>query len=247
MQSVAMALRRLELLKNLVDEYSAIRYESTERSQELARNIPEAYGAIEEIYRHYAGDRHVEIIDGKHKKIFSNFFEAGWLSGRTFHATEGYQELIKVLGRIRASLEDEVGTHNECDPIDAAWKLLHPRVQVIAADRYRGGHHADAVEATLKELASVVRALVLQRGGQELDGVALMQTAFSPKNPVIVLADLSNQSGRDMQRGYMELFAGTMSAIRNPKAHGNVVITPERALHLLFVASTLWYTLDERP
>jgi uncharacterized protein (TIGR02391 family) len=120
-------------------------------------------------------------------------------------------------------------------------------VQVVAQQRFRAGHYADAVEATLKELATTVRNLVLQRGGAEMDGTSLMQTAFSPKNPIIVLADLSTQSGKDMQRGYMELFAGAMSAIRNPKAHGNISITPERALHLLFLASTLWYTLDERP
>ena len=73
-----------------------------------------------------------------------------------------------------------------------------------------------------------------------------MQTAFSPNKPLIVLADLSTQTGKDMQRGYMDLFAGAMAAIRNPKAHGNVTITPDRALHLLFLASTLWYTLEER-
>ena len=149
--------------------------------------------------------------------------------------------------RVRAEVEDQTAPATDLDPVDYAWNLLHPRVQVVAQQRFSAGHYADAVEATLKELASVIRSLVLQRAGPELDGVSLMQTAFSPKNPIIVLADLSTQSGRDMQRGYMDLFAGTMAAIRNPKAHGNIVITAERALHLLFLASMLWYTLDERP
>jgi uncharacterized protein (TIGR02391 family) len=102
-------------------------------------------------------------------------------------------------------VEDQAPLTTNLDPVDYAWKLLHPRVQVVAQERFRARHHADAVEATLKELASAVRALVLQRGGPELDGVSLMQTAFSPKNPIIVLADLSTQSGRDMQRGYIGL------------------------------------------
>jgi uncharacterized protein (TIGR02391 family) len=118
---------------------------------------------------------------------------------------------------------------------------------MIAQQRLSAGLYADAVEATLKELAAVIRNLVLQRAGPELDGVSLKQTAFSPKNPIIVLANLSTQSGRDMLRGYMDLFAGTMAAIRNPKAHENIVITSDRALHLLFLASMLWYTLHERP
>jgi uncharacterized protein (TIGR02391 family) len=247
MQPLPTALRRLEHLKELVNEYDPIKFHSTERSRELAKQIPEAYGAVEDIYRHYAGDREVILEDGRHKKAFRNFFEAGWLSGRTFHASEGRTELEKVIGRVRADVEGQTAPATDLDPVDYAWRLLHPRVQVVAQERFRAGHHADAVEATLKELASAIRSLILQRGGPELDGVSLMQTAFSAKNPIIVLADLSSQSGRDMQRGYMDLFAGAMAAIRNPKAHGNIVITPERALHLLFLASMLWFTLDERP
>jgi uncharacterized protein (TIGR02391 family) len=247
MQSLGTALRRLEHLKKLVDEYSVSKDQPGDRSRELFRQIPAAYGAVEDVYRHYAGDRAVVVDEGRHKKTFATYFEAGYLSGRTFHVSEGRRELEKVLGRVRADVEDEANTGPAPDRVDYASTLLHPRVQIIAQNRFRAGHYADAVEATFKELASTIRGLVLQRGGPELDGVALMQTAFSPKAPLIVLADLGNQSGRDMQRGYMELFAGSMAAIRNPKAHGNVVISPERALHLLFVASTLWYTLDERP
>jgi uncharacterized protein (TIGR02391 family) len=222
-------------------------YQSSDRGKELGRQIPEAYGAVEDVYRHYAGEQQVVVDEGRKKNTFATYFEAGFLSGRTFHTSEGVRELKKVIGRLRADLEDGPGLQPSVDPVEIAWSLLHPRVQVVAQQRFRSGHYADAVEATLKELASTVRGLVVQRGGPELDGTALMQTAFSPKNPIIVLADLSTQSGRDMQRGYMDMFAGGMSAIRNPKAHGNIVITPERALHLLFVASMLWYTLDERP
>lgn len=247
MQSLSVSLRRLEHLKTLVDEYVPLRYESSERGRELARAIPLAYGAVEEVYRHYAGDQKVIVDEGRHKNTFRNYFESGFLSGRTFHTHEGMRELERVVGRVRAEAEDGESLAQPTDPIESVWPLLHPRVQVVAQQRFRAGHYADAVEATLKELASVIRNLVLQHGGSELDGTSLMQTALSPKNPIIVLADLSTQSGRAMQRGYMDLFAGAMSAIRNPKAHGNVTITPERALHLLFLVSTLWYTLDERP
>lgn len=247
MQPLATALRRLEHLRALVAEYNPIKFQSTERSRELAGKIPEAYGAVEDVYRHYIEDRDVVVDEGRHKNKFHNYFEAGWLSGRTFHATEGMRELEKVIGRVRAALEDDVPAPSAGDPVDEAWHLLHARIQVVAQPRFQSGHYADAVEATLKELAAVIRGLVMQRGGPEMDGVTLMQTAFSPNKPLIVLADLGTQSGKDMQRGYMEMFAGAMAAIRNPKAHGNVVITAERAIHFLFIASTLWYTLDERP
>ena len=73
-----------------------------------------------------------------------------------------------------------------------------------------------------------------------------MHTAFSPNSPIIVLDDLSTSTGKDIQQGYMELYAGAMSGIRNPKAHGNILIDEKRAIHLLFVASLLFYKLDER-
>lgn len=247
MQPLATALRRLERLLALVSELEPIRYESTERTRELARLIPGAYGEVEDVYRRYAGDQEVIVDEGRHKKRFRNFFEAGWLSGRTFHATEGLRELEKVLGRVRADLEDAAPEAGGADAVGIAWRLLHPGVQVVAQGRFEAGHYADAVEAALKELAVTVRTIVQQRGGPELDGVPLMQKAFSPNAPIIILADLSTQSGRDMQRGFMEMFAGAMAAIRNPKAHGNVRISPERGIHLLFVVSTLWQTLDDRP
>lgn len=246
MQPLLTALRRLEHLKSLVDQLAPIRYQPGEHSRELAGQIPTAYGAVEEIYRKYAGDQRVIVDEGRNKKEFRNFFEAGWLSGRTFHATEGARELEKVIGRVKTEIEDGDAAAGS-DVIDAAWSLLHPRVQFVAIGRFRAGHYADAVEAACKELSSTVRALVLQRGGEEMDGTRLMRTAFSPNSPIVVLADQTSQSGRDMQQGYMELFAGTMSAVRNPKTHGNVAISPERAIHLLFVVSTLWFTLDERP
>jgi hypothetical protein len=43
----------------------------------------------------------------------------------------------------------------------------------------------------------------------------------------------------------MQLFAGAMTGIRNPKAHGNVAINDTRAISLLFLASLLRSKLDE--
>ena len=43
----------------------------------------------------------------------------------------------------------------------------------------------------------------------------------------------------------MDIFAGAMTRIRNPKAHNNVVIDENRTIHLLYLASLLMYKLDE--
>jgi uncharacterized protein (TIGR02391 family) len=105
------------------------------------------------------------------------------------------------------------------------WALLHPSVVAVARSRFGTEHFADAVEAALKEVNSRVKAVVRAKTGREFDGSELMQRAFSPKNPIIQLGDLSTETGKSMQIGYLELFSGSMTGVRNPKAHANVTIS----------------------
>ena len=125
------------------------------------------------------------------------------------------------------------------------WKLLHPTVVAFAKSRMAAGHYADAVESCFKELNNVVKLRHQENTGQELDGVALMRKAFKLDSPSITLAPLIDDTGRNIQQGYLDLFAGSMAGIRNPKAHGNIEISAERALHFLFLASLLFSKLDE--
>lgn len=138
--------------------------------------------------------------------------------------------------------------NNEVRQVEASglWKLLHPKVTEIAKPRFEAGHFADAVEAVFKELNSTVKAIYRETTGEELDGVHLMRRAFTPSSPVVILDDLTTESGRNIQQGYMDIFAGSMAGIRNPKAHENVVISADRAAHHLTLASLLFYKLEER-
>ena len=86
----------------------------------------------------------------------------------------------------------------------------------------------------------------MNKTANELDGASLMHTAFSPNNPIIVLDDLSTDSGQNIQKGYMEIFAGAMIGIRNPKAHENMDIEEIPAKHRIYLASLLMTKIDER-
>lgn len=130
-------------------------------------------------------------------------------------------------------------------PAEPHWPLLHPTVLALGKSRMESGHYADAVESCLKELNTVVKLKHQQATGQELDGVDLMRKAFKLDAPSIVLAPLVDETGRNIQRGYLDLFAGAMAGVRNPKAHGNIQITKERAIHFLFLASLLFFKLEE--
>jgi uncharacterized protein (TIGR02391 family) len=131
-------------------------------------------------------------------------------------------------------------------PKNEYWDLLHPGITRISRSRFESGHYADAVEAAFKEINKTVKEIVKSDTGEELDGAPLMYKAFSINQPIICIGDLSAESGRNIQQGYMQIYAGAMIGIRNPKAHENVEIDGSRASHLLTLASLLMYKLDER-
>lgn len=126
------------------------------------------------------------------------------------------------------------------------WKLIHPEIRAISQPRFESGQYADAVLASLREINGIVKARFRDAGRTEqVDGAKLMTAAFSLTTPVIVLDDLGTETGQNVQQGYMQIFAGTMTGIRNPKAHENITIDAGRAIHLLFLASLLRGKLDE--
>jgi uncharacterized protein (TIGR02391 family) len=177
-------------------------------------------------------------------KGVSNFFQSP-----SFKSVE---DIISVLRAAitRIKRNPDVVAQQPARPanqIDQVWMLLHPSVVALAKPRFEAGHYADAVEAILKELNSVVKLLHRAAANEELDGAPLMRKAFTPNRPTITLDDLTTETGRNIQQGHMDLFAGAMIGVRNPKAHGNIVITPERAIHHFFLASLLFHKLDERP
>lgn len=120
MQSLIDTLPLLERLKDLLDRYNPIKYTSSDEVRELAQEIPQIYGAVEEVYKRYAGSQPVQVVDGQHKNVFPNYFEAGYLSSRTFHDAEGYQELLRVIGRVRAEIGKAGGfDQSRADPRSA--------------------------------------------------------------------------------------------------------------------------------
>jgi uncharacterized protein (TIGR02391 family) len=131
------------------------------------------------------------------------------------------------------------------------WILIHKNIVDISKKKFEDGHYADAVESSFKTINKCVKDIVREVSGNELDGVSLMREAFGfnlekNRHPIVLLDDLGSDSGRNIQEGYMQLFAGAMQGIRNPKAHDNIKITRERAIHQIFLASLLMFKLDER-
>jgi uncharacterized protein (TIGR02391 family) len=153
--------------------------------------------------------------------------------------TRGY--LIPVIRETFENMVEENFERNEL-----FWEFIHPRIKNVSLSRYNSGHFADSVESAMKEINSAVKMIVKSVTGDELDGVKLMDRAFSMENPIIKLNDLSSESDKNIQKGYMQIFQGSMTGIRNPKAHENMNTKRNKAIHLLFLSSLLMYKIDER-
>ncbi len=124
---------------------------------------------------------------------------------------------------------------------EARLAALHPRVAEVAARHVRSGHLPQAVFEVMKAVRNRVRDL----SGLDLDGVQLMNAAFSATGPRLDLGD-STTTGRDVHNGYRFLFVGAVLAIRNPLAHEQQLddVDEDEAFEQLNLASLLMRRLD---
>lgn len=120
---------------------------------------------------------------------------------------------------------------------------LHPRIREVSEQLFIDGHYSSAIFEAYKTVNIVVKE---KSGRKDLDGQRLMSTVFSPKNPILRLNDLQEQSDQDEQEGFMLLFMGAMTGIRNPKGHDVVnQKDPIRAIEYLSLASLLVRRAEE--
>ncbi len=126
---------------------------------------------------------------------------------------------------------------------DVRIAALHANVREVA-DRYlESGHPEVAIFEAFKAINNRVKTTT----GLDLDGSRLMGEAFADSNPRIALADLSDETGRNIQAGFRLLFMGAVRGIRNPDAHEQFKeLDAETAFETLAFASMLMRRLDAR-
>ena len=176
----------------------------------------------------------------KHRECFDRDFDI------LISSIKNYIDELKQDDEVEEEIEDTGIDIQEKVLLNDFWEDIHPKITSISKRRYEDGHYADAVLSAFREVNSCVKEMVMNKTAEELDGSSLMHKAFSPSNPIIVLDNLSTDSGRNVQRGYMEIFSGAMIGIRNPKAHENMDIEEIPAKHRIYLASLLMTKIDER-
>lgn len=200
----------------------------------------------------------LEEVFGSQSRFFTSFNSIKWSPSEAFgyeiifgsvekSKKDHYIAALEVGKGILESALEYLNTNdlNICDSYDSFWNIIHPTISSVAKGRFDSEHYADSVEAALKEINTIVKNTVRNHTNQEFDGAGLMGKAFSVDAPIIKLADLSTESGKNVQKGYLQIFSGAMTGIRNPKAHENITIDKVRATHLLFLASLLMYKITD--
>lgn len=122
-------------------------------------------------------------------------------------------------------------------------RRIHPEVFKYCRAELLQDNYFHAVFEAVKGLAQRIRDL----SGVHLDGVDLIDTVFSIKQPVLALNTLQTESERSEHKGFANLLKGCFTAVRNPLAHEPKILWQgeDDAADYLTLISLLHRKLDD--
>lgn len=139
------------------------------------------------------------------------------------------------------NISQEAFSKNFEHPFDS--RNIHPELWKPTKKLFDDGHFSQSTFEAYKFIDKRVKRL----SKKQQTGFKLMMQAFAEDQPPIIVADISDQTGKDEQKGFQFLFAGAVMAIRNPRGHEvNFQETIDQCLDHMSFASMLLRKLDER-
>lgn len=147
-----------------------------------------------------------------------------------------FEKVARLAGSLSHGTED-IPYQNH--PFDE--RNIHPDIGAVSLKLFDDGHYSQATFEAFKYLDIVVKGLAQTNES----GFKLMMTAFAENSPKIKLTALQSPSEVDEQMGYKFIFAGAMSAIRNPRGHDINIDPIGRCLDHLSFASVLLRRLED--
>lgn len=128
------------------------------------------------------------------------------------------------------------------------WSYIHPTIIKVSQQLYIDNHYNKAVLSAFIEIEVRLKAIrkKLKPLEKELIGAQLMAAVFTNNDPTLLeFQSREDDNGHNVQKGFMQIFAGAMTGIRNLPAHGNSDIPKDDAIRRLMLASLLMYKVDE--
>jgi uncharacterized protein (TIGR02391 family) len=119
---------------------------------------------------------------------------------------------------------------------------LHPYILSGCSLLFLDGHYTQAVEEAAKAVFQYIRNAT----GLKLDGAELVNVAFSTSNPILAFGDLTDESIRNEQVGFIEMLKGFAKGVRNPLTHTHGKQEEmQKAFEYLVLASLFCRRIDD--
>lgn len=158
------------------------------------------------------------------------------------HGTKEYKFPRDQFSLLKKKLKVEKGAKPKVNEKLFKERGFHRSIFFVSKKLFVNGHYSQSIFEACKLLESTVK----KKSGLQLTGVPLMQQSFSPNNPILKLNSMLDQSEKDEQAGFMQIYAGVMLGIRDPKGHSIINIKDRiKALEYLSLISLLFRRLDE--
>ena len=247
-ENVSLAVKEV---KSLVGELQSLQFHETRSFEAKIRHLAlKIFGPRSKEYKRVKGLVIFRFEESPAKQTIDGDDEqTRWLL-EDYHRRmsdqfcEGVEKTTQLLEKLLAALIDRqrraLASVNECMSVFRNLNL-HSAIAAASTETYENGHYRESVLNASIALVNYVKEKSRRR---DLDGSGLMSTVFSAKRPILAFNDLSNQTERDEQEGFMHLFMGAALALRNPRAHAISDDSPEMALDYIAFLSMLAKRLD---
>ncbi len=160
-----------------------------------------------------------------------------------FGETHDYDDIIqRDIPAVEAWAEKHAREAEPAEVLVGFEDLLHPVVFEHAYQQYRNGHLRDAVLNAFVAVFDLIR----ETAGLKLDGQRLVSETFSLEKPKLIFSEIDSDSGRNDQKGFLQILTGAYIGIRNPKAHSlHHDLDENKAAQYLVFASLLARRVSE--
>lgn len=170
------------------------------------------------------------------EKNHFNTANLGNLERHLSYGTKGdYHDILqRDLVFIETYVENSLRESMPCNQQVGFEELIHPLIREHSFKHYINGHYRDAVFNSILAVFDLIR----KRTGLDIDGGKLVGVAFSLDKPYLIFSELESESGKNDQKGFMQILTGAYLGIRNPKAHSlvNDLTKNEAAQYLIFAS-----------
>lgn len=157
--------------------------------------------------------------------------------------TDNFRAIVsEVIPKIEDVIDGFFSTQPAANVSVGIIDFLHLAIIASSYTQFRNIHFRDAVFNAFLAVFDLIR----ERTKVDKDGNELIGDVFSLSNPKLVISTLKTESGRNEQKGYLQILQGVYSGIRNPKAHSlSTDLNEMKAAQYLILASLLARRIDE--